>query len=104
VLYVENPGLVIVEKSRQKMSPAQFKEHSRWATANYPERKVNKDGDLVVKKEPAAPAWIRWPMRRTAEAVTYAPGAPLITDENEFNQWPGWGVEPKPGDVKPWLS
>lgn len=104
VLYIENPGLVVVEGTRQKMSPAQFKEHSRWATANYPERRINKDGDLIVKKEPAAPAWIRWPLRRTASCVTYAPGAPLITEENEFNQWPGWGCEPKPGDVKPWLK
>lgn len=104
VIYVEDPGLVVVEATRQKMAPGQFKEHSRWATANYPERKLNKDGDIVVKKEPAAPAWIRWPHRRSAKAVTYAPGAPLITDELEFNQWPGWGCEPVPGDVKPWLE
>ena len=104
VIYVEDPGLVVVEATKQKMAPGQFKEHSRWATANYPERSVNKNGDIVVKKESAAPAWIKWPMRRSARAVTYAPGAPLITDENEFNQWPGWGCEPKSGDIKPWLE
>lgn len=104
VIYVEDPGLVVVEATRQKMAPSQFKEHSRWATANYPERKISKDGDLIVKKEPAAPAWIRWPHRRSAKSVTYAPGEGLITEAGEFNQWSGWGCEPKPGDVKPWLE
>lgn len=104
VIYVEDPGLVIVEATRQKMPASQFKEHSRWATASYPQRSLNKDGAVVVKKEPAAPAWVKWPMRRSACAVTYAPGAPLITEEGEFNQWPGWGVEASPGNVKPWLQ
>lgn len=104
VIYIEDPGLVVVEATGQKMSPSQFKEHSRWAVANFPARSINKDGGIVVKKEPAAPAWIRWPMRRSASAVTYAPGAPLLTDDGFYNQWPGWGVEPRAGDVKPWLK
>lgn len=104
VIYIEDPGLVIVETTGQKMSAAQFKEHSKWAVANYPARSINKEGDIVVKKEPAAPAWVRWPLRRNARAVTYAPGAPRITDDGYFNQWRGWGVEPKEGDVKPWLD
>lgn len=99
VIYVEDPGLVIVESTGQKMAPSQFKEHSRWATANYPARSINKDGTLAVKKEPAAPAWIKWPLRRSARKVTYAPGASRITDDGDFNQWPGWGVTPKKGDV-----
>lgn len=104
VIYIEDPGMVVVEATGQKMSPSQFKEHSRWAVANFPERKINKDGEIVVKKEPAAPAWIRWPMRRSARAVTYAPGAPRLTDDGFYNQWQGWGVEPEAGDVKPWLD
>lgn len=104
VIYVEDPGLVIVEATRQKMPASQFKEHSRWATANFPARSLNKEGALVVKKEPAAPAWIKWPQRRSARAVTYAPGAPLLTEEGEFNQWPGWGCQPTPGDHKPFLQ
>jgi hypothetical protein len=104
VIYVEDPGLVIVEATRQKLAPSQFKEHSRWATASYPERSITKNGDILVKKEPAAPAWIKWPLRRTAHKITYAPGAPAITDDNYFNQWPGWGVVPKPGDIKPFTQ
>lgn len=104
VIYVEDPGLVVVESTGQKMAPSQFKEHSKWATANYACRSLTKDGDLIVKKEPAGPAWIRWPLRRSARAVTYAPGQARITDNNEFNQWPGWAVAPKKGDITPFLD
>lgn len=104
VLYVEDPGLVIVEETRQKMSADQFKGHSRWATANATELKVSAKGDLMREKVPAAPVWLRWPLRRSVHKVTYAPGAPAITEQREFNQWPGWGLQPKKGSVKPWLE
>lgn len=104
VIYVEDPGLVVVESSGQKLSPAQFKEHSRWATLNTPERVVTKDGDIAMKKVAASPVWIRWPMRRSASGITYAPGQPRITLAGEYNQWKGWGVEPVKGDIQPWLD
>jgi hypothetical protein len=104
VIYVEDPGLIVVESTGQKMAPSQFKEHSRWATTSYPARSINKDGNLVVKKEQAAPAWIKWPMRRSASRVTFKPGQPKITDSGEYNQWPGWGCEPTTGDIKPFTD
>ena len=104
VIYVEDPGLVVVEATGQKMAPSMFKEHSRWATASFAERTVNKDGDIITKKAPAAPAWIKWPLRRSATRVTYAPGLPRLTASNEFNQWPGWGMPPLKGDVSPFLD
>jgi hypothetical protein len=104
VIYVENPGLVVVETSGQKMSPSHFKEYSRWATISTPERTVTKDGDIGIKKVAAAPTWIRWPMRRTATEVTYAPGQDRITDEGAYNQWEGWGVEPEKGDIRPFMD
>jgi hypothetical protein len=104
VIYVEDPGLVVVETTGQKLSAAQFKEHSRWATLNTPELSVTKDGDIAAKKVAAAPVWIRWPMRRSASGITYAPGQDKITDKGEFNQWRGWGAEPVKGDVSPWLE
>lgn len=104
VIYVENPGLIVVETTGQKLSAAQFKEHSRWATLNTPERVVTKDGDVGMKKVAAAPVWVRWPMRRSAHGITYAPGKPKLTDEGEYNQWRGWGMEPAKGDVKPFTD
>lgn len=104
VLYVEDPGMVIVEDTFQKMSADMFKGHSRWATASATETTVSAKGEITRSKVPAAPVWLRWPMRRTARKLTYAPGLPMITDEGDLNQWPGWGCKPKKGDVTPWLK
>lgn len=104
VVYVEDPGLVIVEDSLQKMSADQFKGHSRWATATATETRVSTKGDVLREKVPAAPVWIKWPLRRAARKLTYAPGQERITPDNQFNQWPGWGVKPKKGSVEPWLK
>lgn len=102
VLYVRDPGLIITQQGGQKMAPAMFKEHSDWATASTPRREVTIEGDVRVKKVPAAPEWIKWPMRRAVQRITYAPGQGVITDTNEYNGWPGWGVKPAKGSVKPW--
>jgi hypothetical protein len=104
VIYVEDPGLIVVESTGQKMGPPQFKEHSKWSTESVAEKSVNKNGDIVTKKVSAAPVWIRWPMRRSATGITYAPGLPKITDGGEYNQWKGWGCQPKKGDIQPFLA
>jgi hypothetical protein len=33
--------------------------------------------------------------------IVYAPGAPEITTQGEFNLWPGWGCKPEKGDASP---
>lgn len=104
ILYVEDPGLVVVNETGQKMSASQFKEHSRWAGDNTAEMSIGKEGNVVIKKVPAAPIWIRWPMRKAAKRVTYSPGQSRITEDNEFNQWEGWGCEPEKGNVRPFLK
>jgi hypothetical protein len=101
VMYAEDPGIIIVDESGQKMAPGHFKEHSRWSTASTVQRKINSEGTVTLHKVPASQAWIKWPMRRSVKGLTYVPGAPRITDEGEYNQWPGWGVKPVEGDVKP---
>lgn len=104
IVYVENPGLIVVEDTMQKMNADTFKGHSRWATASATEVKVGAKGDLVRDKVPAAPVWLRWPLRRSVSRLTYAPGQPRVTVQRELNQWPGWGLEPKKGSVDPWLK
>lgn len=104
VAYVENPGMVVQMEDGLKMTPSAFKEHSKWSVHHTSEQKLTAEGDIVVKKVPAAPAWLKWPLRRSVHKVTYAPGEDRITDDNYFNQWEGWGVTPKKGDVKPFLE
>lgn len=104
VVYIEDPGLVVEYDTGRKMAPAAFKEHSRWAALNTVETKIASNGAPAREKVSAAPYWIKWPLRRYATRVTYEPGAPRVTDVNEYNQWTGWGVRPKKGDVKLFLE
>lgn len=104
VVYVEDPGLVVVEATGQKLSADAFKSHSRWSTENTMQIKVSAKGDIIREKVPAAPVWLRWPMRRSVHRVTYAPGQERFTEDGMYNQWEGWGVKPAKGDVKPWLE
>lgn len=107
VVYVEDPGYVIAQKSGQILPVNNFTAHSRWATAHTPERKIKADGSLSVVKAPAAAAWLKWPLRESVAKLTYAPGEPRFTERNGvamYNRWKGWGVEPKKGDIKPYLE
>lgn len=54
-------------------------------------------------KTPASHAWIKWPHRREAAGVAFAPGdTHPITQDGRLNLWHGLAVEPRPGNVKPW--
>ncbi len=101
VAYVRNPGLVIKLEEGLKMTPGSFKEHA-YANRYYYETKQTEEGPKLVKK-PVAPAWLGWEQRMELSRLTYKPGEDTITDEREYNAWPGWGCgEPKKGSVKPW--
>lgn len=99
LIYVNNPGMVVVMDDGQKMAPGLFKEHSTWSTLSAPMRRIVKDHVLTEKTSGAA-VWLRWPLRRAAKRMTYAPGQERITENNEYNLWPGWGCAPAKGDVK----
>lgn len=106
VIYIEDPGLIIRRKNFQKLSPAQFKDHA-FSTLSYTEQTVKADGEMSYKKVPAAPAWIRWPLRAEAARLVYAPGKPEMVEEKDghcFNVWSGWGCEPKKGDITLWTK
>ena len=104
VIYIQDPGLVVKRSSHQKMSPAQFKEHA-FATLSYVQQTMGSDGEMKYKKVPAAPEWIKWPLRAEASKVVYKPGQPeLVPDRygDAFNIWKGWGCRPEKGDVTLW--
>lgn len=100
VVYVKNPGLVVVRDTGQKMAPSAFAQHM-YANRHYLEQKSTKKGPPKIERRPLAPRWITWERRFELERVTYAPGQPQLYGR-EWNTWPGWGVLPKRGNVTPW--
>ena len=102
-VYVRKPGLIIDRRDMDnKVSPGAFKEHLE-SSVQYQERQVKADGSISFKAVSAAAAWLKWPLRLEAMRLTYEPGAERFVD-NQFNTWPGWGCEPKKGDVKPFFA
>lgn len=101
VLYVRDPGLVVVTSDGRKMSPRAFKEHA-YANRHYTETTVNSKGEEKISRKPLAPAWLEWPSRAECARITYAPGLPKMTDDGAYNYWPGWALTPKRGDVSLW--
>lgn len=102
VVYVNDPGMVVKigDKSFQRMYPDAFASHA------YAHRTITKrtEGGKLVRT-PIAKLWLNWPMRRTVQKLTYAPGKelePTINGIPHLNTWQGWGVESVKGDVTPW--
>lgn len=104
-VYVQNPGLIVDQATYFKATPGAFKEHLQ-APVQYQERQLKADGTISYKTVSAAAAWMKWPLRTEAGKLTYAPGDPAFTKSipTLFNTWPGWGVQPKKGDAKPFLK
>lgn len=104
--YIRNPGLIIDQEELTKTSPEAFKGHLA-AHVQYAERTLKEDGTFSNKPVSAADRWIKWPYRNEAERLTYAPGQGRFVEEKGkrlYNIWPGWGVEPVRGAVKPFLA
>ena len=104
-VYVQNPGLIVDQETAFKVSPSAFKEHLECAQI-YQERQLKSDGSVSYKGVSAATAWLKWPLRKEASKLTYSPGREKFIEEGRtmLNIWPGWGVEPKKGDVSPFLE
>jgi hypothetical protein len=107
VVYIRDPGMVVALRTAQKMDCSKFSAHSDWATIAVPERKMKADGGIAVLKSSAAPMWLKWPMRRVVDKLSYMPGQDRFFEEDGLlflNQWKGWGVKPAKGNVKPFLD
>lgn len=107
VVFIKNPGLVLDLNTGQKMSPALFRD-SVFATRKHADWVLKPDGSVSLKSSSAAASWLQWPLRFEAESLTYEPGKSRMVEDNpdrpKFNTWPGWGIEPKRGSVKPFLT
>jgi hypothetical protein len=107
VVYIRDPGMVVALRTGQKMDCSKFAAHSDWATQAVPERKMKSDGSVAILKSSAAPMWLKWPMRRVVDKLSYLPGEERFVEQDELlylNQWKGWGVSPTKGDVTPFLE
>lgn len=107
LVYVRQPGIVLVRETGQKLAPAAFRDHA-YATHSYAEQVLKNDGAVSLKRVSAAAAWLQWPLRVEANRLTYEPGAAQLlrpgTVHSAWNSWPGWGCEPLEGDVSPFLA
>lgn len=103
VVYIRDPGLVVVLEDGRRMSPSAFKEHA-YSNRFYYETQFDKDGNSKLTKRPVAPAWLAWEQRAELPRTTYSPGEGRVTASGELNYWPGWGCEPKAGDARPWAE
>ena len=55
------------------------------------------------KQISAIDEWVQWSFMRMVDRMTYAPGKEQFIG-GELNDWPGWGVEPKRGEVSQFLD
>lgn len=100
--YVRDPGLLVDRQVLAKTTPSAFTGHLE-STGEYIQTTLNPKGELVRAPVVASVAWLKWPMRTEASRVTYRPGQGEFVD-GELNLWPGWGCQPKKGNVKPFLA
>ena len=70
----------------------------------YYEAVQSKNGGSSLVPRPAAPAWLKWPWKLRVRQITYAPGAPRITFDNDYNRYCPDGARPQKGDITPWLA
>jgi hypothetical protein len=104
VVYVRDPGLVVIRETRQRISTDNFGGVA-FAARPYSIRVLNEDGTYALKSAAAPASWLRWCARAEVERMTYAPGGGTeveIGDTTMLNLWRGWGCEPKKGSVAPW--
>jgi hypothetical protein len=103
-VYVANPGLIVKQETWAKIAPGAFMEHVE-ATKQFQERQLSPDGIVSMQVVSAAGTWIKWPLRNEVEKIIYQPGAESYTGNPRcLNTWKGWGIEPKKGDVEPFLQ
>lgn len=98
--YVEDPGLIIDQRTGFKVTPTAFRDHLQ-APARYFKRTIRKDGSFGYEQVSAAAIWLKWPHRTQVAKMSYQPGKETFPPDRTFNIWTGWGVEPSPGDYGP---
>lgn len=104
-IYVRSSSRVFEVENREQYNAHEFKNITE-ANSKYVVKTMNGKGVLKLEKRSTASDWIQWQNRRTVQRTDYIPGCTDLIVHNEkglvLNLWPGWGVEPRAGDIKPW--
>ncbi len=100
--FIKKPVFIVRVPGLQDINVQNFKHLTkpRW----YEVETQSKSGVSRKKKIFISDEWLESKERNDVERKTYAPGQPRYTENNELNTWPGWGCEPKPGDVRPFFD
>jgi hypothetical protein len=105
VTVVLDPGCILRLENKQRMSDSTF------TRIVYADRKymlqTGSGKNMKSVERPAAKDWLQWNYRSKVERITYLPGQPRWTTNNELNMWPGWGIEErhfKKGDTSLWRT
>lgn len=100
VIYVKSPGVILERSSGLLFDPNKWKAHV-YANRHLMEMQKKGKNEVMVKVQ-AAPKWIEWERRAEVPRMVYEPGLPQVLQDRSWNIWPGWGLEPKKGDIGPW--
>lgn len=82
-----------------------FDKPQRLTSVIYADRKLvayDSKGNEVEKN--LASEWLKWPQRRRYRSVVYEPGKPRDLPDGSVNVWKGWNLQPKKGDVTPFVK
>lgn len=104
ILYIRGMDTVI-ERDSGDMYERQTFVGGAYANRHYMETVIKGTGPkatVSLVKKPLAPHWVAWEQRAEVRRITYSPGQPMGELNGEWNMWPGWGCEPKKGDIGPW--
>ena len=107
VVYVRHPSMVVEHPKDDQPEDQERYRAMKVATfvkETYANRKYYVETSNGRKQTSTAADWIKWEARAEVDSITYAPGQPPILNDNQLNTWPGWGVEPKAGDVSLFLK
>ena len=102
IVYIRDPGVIVVREKGQIIVPQSFVSHA-YANRMHLEEVTDKEGNVKRKKVKTAQKWLEWESRFELQKIEYAPGQPPVFDD-QWNNWRGWGCEPKKGNTKPWID
>jgi hypothetical protein len=104
-VYIQNPGIIFKKPTGQKISPSLFMASE--IPMDFSEQYMTTNG-VALRQVSLSTAWLKWPLRHKVETLTYAPGKEQLIEPGSYrsawNTWPGWGIEPTKGSVKPFIE
>jgi len=98
VAYIEQPSMIVQLSDFSRMKVRTF-----WDEVYAPRNYIEIIGEKQRKRQPAK-EFIEWSHRRQYRSITYAPGKPIVTEDNELNTWQPGPIEPRKGYIGPWVK